>query len=349
MRRGVQLDEVMEAADKLLFEGIRPTVEQVRVTMGTGSPNTIGPMLDTWFKSLGPRLAQGRAPRAPEGPEVPRAVLESVNALWTGALTEGRAAAEQEGANERAALGQAKELLATERAALAQETQALDASRGALESAARIAQDQVADLRLQLAAANGLVDRRDRKVGELREKVAQVEADRAAVQSRLQAAHDHAQRVDEEHAAERARLEERAVQIEQRLLGELELSRGETQRAREDVAVAHANLTTTRQDLQAQIDALRGKLDEAQTMLAREHAVTAAARGDLSTVQVRLEAESAKALDLSDRLEEEKRATAELRRQVDRALEELQNLAREQQVQAAAAAKHVPTKHGGKA
>lgn len=55
--RGVQLEDVWAAADSLIEEGAKPTIEKVRLKMGRGSPNTVGPMLDAWFATLGNRLS----------------------------------------------------------------------------------------------------------------------------------------------------------------------------------------------------------------------------------------------------------------------------------------------------
>lgn len=43
--RGVQMDDVWAAADAVLNQGERPTIERVRQQLGRGSPNTVGPML----------------------------------------------------------------------------------------------------------------------------------------------------------------------------------------------------------------------------------------------------------------------------------------------------------------
>lgn len=47
-RPGVIHKQVFEAADALLREGQTPTVVGVRTKLGTGSPNTITPMLAQW-------------------------------------------------------------------------------------------------------------------------------------------------------------------------------------------------------------------------------------------------------------------------------------------------------------
>ena len=55
--RGVQDDDVWAAADQLIGEGLRPTIERVRMKMGRGSPNTVSPMLDACLPAWGPAWA----------------------------------------------------------------------------------------------------------------------------------------------------------------------------------------------------------------------------------------------------------------------------------------------------
>ena len=54
--RGIQYEDVAQAADALLQEGMRPTIERIRMHIGRGSPNTVSPMLEQWFSGLGKRL-----------------------------------------------------------------------------------------------------------------------------------------------------------------------------------------------------------------------------------------------------------------------------------------------------
>jgi hypothetical protein len=59
--RGVTASDVGHAADTLLRAGERPTIEKIRLEIGKGSPNTINPMLDAWWKTLSARLDSGPA------------------------------------------------------------------------------------------------------------------------------------------------------------------------------------------------------------------------------------------------------------------------------------------------
>ncbi len=103
--RGVSGNDVERAADQLLRAGERPTVEKVRSTLGTGSPNTINPLLDAWWKRLSSRLDAGPAAlhRLPEN------VAHVAESLWLQALEEGRRRALLELGADRRAADQAKD------------------------------------------------------------------------------------------------------------------------------------------------------------------------------------------------------------------------------------------------
>ena len=58
---GIRQSDVSHAADAMLRAGERPTVEKIRVAIGSGSPNTVGPLLDAWWKHLSARLDSGPA------------------------------------------------------------------------------------------------------------------------------------------------------------------------------------------------------------------------------------------------------------------------------------------------
>ncbi len=84
--------DVDRAADALLRAGERPTVEKIRQHLGQGSPNTINPLLDAWWKRLASRLDSG--PHALH--RIPEAVAQITETLWLTALEEARTRAGQE-------------------------------------------------------------------------------------------------------------------------------------------------------------------------------------------------------------------------------------------------------------
>ncbi|HUE12155.1 MAG TPA: DNA-binding protein, partial [Steroidobacteraceae bacterium] len=102
--RGITQRDVELAADALLRAGERPTIEKIREKIGRGSPNTINPILDAWWKRLASRIDAGPAALH----RLPESVAHVAEALWMQALEEGRRRAEQETARDARAAAQTK-------------------------------------------------------------------------------------------------------------------------------------------------------------------------------------------------------------------------------------------------
>jgi hypothetical protein len=85
-RPGISQSDVSHAADSLLRAGKRPTIDKVRGKIGRGSPNTINPMLDAWWKTLGARLDSGPAAFH----RLPEVVAHVAESLWMHAQEEAR-------------------------------------------------------------------------------------------------------------------------------------------------------------------------------------------------------------------------------------------------------------------
>src|SRR5882672_7693786 len=66
--------DVFRAADELLVQGDRPTIDRVRMRLGRGSPNTINDHLNAWWAKLGARL---RDLPGQEFPQLPERVAQS--------------------------------------------------------------------------------------------------------------------------------------------------------------------------------------------------------------------------------------------------------------------------------
>jgi len=86
MARGITETDVHTAADELVANGDRPTVERIRAHLGTGSPNTVTRWLDTWWKNLGIRLQ----PKRPDLKDAPAALAELAGQWWALALEHAR-------------------------------------------------------------------------------------------------------------------------------------------------------------------------------------------------------------------------------------------------------------------
>lgn len=74
-------EKARQVADQLLFEGTRPTQQNVRERLGTGSITTINKALNQWWQELGGRLKANT-----EHPMIPDPVADSAAKLWHKAL-----------------------------------------------------------------------------------------------------------------------------------------------------------------------------------------------------------------------------------------------------------------------
>ncbi len=238
--RGVQRQDVWDAADAVLLQGDKPTIERVRQHLGSGSPNTVGPHLEQWFKHLGRRIKDPGVFAAPHG--VPDPVMQAAQHFWETALAQTRsdfderlqaglkeAASTVDAEKERAELAFAAADTATARAArldeslnemgplLSQARENLAAQQGRLEEvrgawalaterlkeAREEMAKEVADIRAQLLSAIDRADAADRRVAlELdRERTARARAERQAeILQKSLAASQAAALVAREHA-----------------------------------------------------------------------------------------------------------------------------------------------------
>jgi hypothetical protein len=232
MTRGITDRDVWTACDALLLAGERPTIERVRQKIGRGSPNTVSPLLDAWFKGLGARIADPGAFAV--APGVPEPVQQAARHFWEAALAitrqdfderlrEGMAAAvanveaeKERTRNAESAAYTASARLARIEAELAERAARLDAERiQRATDQARLDEAQRQVERLLLATRESDIARAE-AVGQrqsLRERIAQLEA--------LVAEEREARRraeADMDAATERARSAELEVKALQRVL-----------------------------------------------------------------------------------------------------------------------------------
>jgi len=220
--RGVQEQDVWAAADAVLMEGQRPTIERVRQHMGRGSPNTVGPMLESWFARLGERLgaaAQGAA----QGRQLPAAVHEAMQALWQIALTQAQTAAQEALQAQQAQLVEAQTALQAHEQQLQQRSDNLQQQKQALDEALKLAQAQQADLSERLDAMQQQLEQREQLLQARRQEFDALQQQRDVERQQHRTALEAA-------AHERQRLAEQFSGNEKRWLGELDRSRQEVEK-----------------------------------------------------------------------------------------------------------------------
>lgn len=217
-RRGrpINQDDVWEAADALLLEGARPTIERVRQKIGRGSPNTVSPYLDTWFCSLGARIKDPLAFSRP--PAAPDPVQQLAQHLWETSLATARQEVEERQRDESRALEEARAALELERSALKEERRHIEAHLQARDEAMALARAQAEDARQRLAALDTRLHDQVRELAAVREREA--EALRELAQLRRQLEAERCQ-----HEEQRTTLEERAAARERHWTLEVERAR----------------------------------------------------------------------------------------------------------------------------
>ncbi|NMM12815.1 MAG: hypothetical protein HHJ17_04615 [Rhodoferax sp.] len=260
--RGVQQGEVWAAADQLVAEGLRPTIERVRLKIGRGSPNTVSPMLDAWFATLGSRLGV-TDDKKPTAGELPAPVRHAVTKLWETALLSAQDVAEQ-------GLLQAQQTLAAERTAIEQRAadltnreQGLQDRQRAQDEVLQVARNQIADLATRLEQSQALTIRRDAETAALQFKLSDLDKQRAAD-------HRRSEEQIKRHADERRQLEEHATITERRLMAELDRERQETKRLKLSMQQSEQRAETVDNQFQAEKQTLAQKLINLESELRSE-------------------------------------------------------------------------------
>lgn len=294
MATGITETDVWSAADALLLEGARPTIERVRQKIGRGSPNTVSPYLETWFRALGARIKDPGAFAA--APAVPDPVAQAAAHFWEAAQAEARAQQAQAYRERWEELAQEGGRLAADAEQLQRREAGLAQRERDLQEALRVATSQLAEAEDRLLAAEEQLRLRDDRLAQLQQELAE---SRAAAQALLADAEQSRSR----HAQALEALQSRHSAHERRWLNELDAERGAVKRlqARLDDAQAAAQQQQARSD-KALAD------EQAQRRQAEQGAQ--AARAEAQEQRQRLEADLAAV-----------RADAALARERERALQ----------------------------
>lgn len=227
--RGVQREDVWAAADSLIADGLRPTIERVRQKIGRGSPNTVSPMLETWFATLASRLGVNK--QEDESEHLPKALQQALNDAWQIALSKGREASALEIVQAQDDLTQATQALNEREAELVQLEQLRAVKHQAFEDAVNSAKSIAAGAFVRLSEAHRLASRLEMELQKLQAKLADVETMRDTERRQNQ-------ETTADHLKERHKIEERAQATQHRFLEEIDRSRQETKRISSEAQLA---------------------------------------------------------------------------------------------------------------
>ncbi|MFN4361256.1 MAG: DNA-binding protein [Hylemonella sp.] len=255
--RGVQQAEVSAAADALLAQGQRPTVDRVRRQLGRGSPNTVGPMLEAWFVGLAPRLgypsSENGAVNAP-----PAEIRQAMDALWHLARDQARQEARKALEDERDQLQSQRSQLNEERSLLARDAAALVERDNLRNAALDRAQGQVDELALQLRDMQATLQQRESELRNVRVCLARAVEAKDAVQV------EHQQAI-QALLEERRRQEERFNATERRHLEEVDRSRQEAKSAQRLLTDSEGRAAAQRKNWEETLQLANGQIQALKT------------------------------------------------------------------------------------
>ena len=302
--RGVQLEEVLAAADALVAKGQKPTIERVRQHLGGGSPNTVSPMLDVWFERLPQRLVGVAAPESrPQVDGPPLAILQAAEQFWDIARRE----ADQVQVRKTEATRRELEL---QREALAQKEVELQQREGSFEQARVKLDDALAASRQALAALQAQMDRQQKESARL---LAESEAEVRRLRKALEEAGANREALREKVAMELGAMQHAAQAVEERHLAHERRLLSEIDRERMATHQAAAELAKEQKTRAAEAETARTALLSAQQALHEEKAARREAdsegarqiqalRLELATLRERAAASQQRATDLASQL-----------------------------------------------
>jgi Plasmid replication region DNA-binding N-term len=237
----------------------------VRQKIGSGSPNTVSPMLERWFATLGKRLS-GRADSARDGTvhseaqQLPLTIVQAAQRFWEAARLEADKVQLQKTEATRRELELERSALAQQEADLQQRETSYEQARVALDEALSSSRQAVTAMEVQMHAQQEesarLLGNAEAEVRRLRKALDEAVAGKEAL--REKSALDLAAR---ERSAQEA--EERHLAQERRLLSELD---------RERVAARQASVELAKEQKTraAEAEAARAGLRAAQQSLKQE-------------------------------------------------------------------------------
>ncbi len=309
--RGIQEVDVFTAADALLAEGKRPTIERVRLKIGRGSPNTVSPMLERWFATLGERVvgvkpAAGK-PAGKDSDGMPTSVRNAARLLWETARREAeevqRAALESAQGDLRAR----EEALAAAQAALGQREDAFVQARTSLDAA--LASSQQAREALDRQLKEHAVEAQRLRTG-LEDEVKRLTALLAqATGAQESLRREHAEVVAAKDQDLRQALERHAGQ-EKHMLSEVNRARQAARALESDLAKEQQRRTKAEEAaakrLEAELDKQARLRDAARVSEAALREQLAARDQDLAHARACVASGSAEAAALKLRIDEER-------------------------------------------
>lgn len=283
--------DVHGAADALLREGERPTIERVRLKLGRGSPNTITGFLNTWFAGLGERLAGARDATLPDP------VAKLAQEVWRAAIEQARRQAETHQSEAAAELARERERLAAMEEELHQGRERLQAREADLELGLQALREQVVAAQDAAYTAAVRLQAEQQQLAGARDALAQARAEAESLRGQLVDMQTHQARAladahDRHAAQERRWLNDLDAerQLTKRLNAELERMRQAADRDRQAAEQERQGAERQRQAAEQARGEAQAQAAELQNELRRALRTETSLREELAATTARLDA-----------------------------------------------------------
>lgn len=279
MARGITESDVHTAADELVANGERPTVERIRAHLGTGSPNTVTRWLDTWWKNLGLRLQ----PKRPYLKDAPAALAELAGQWWALALQHACESVLEELAEAKQSLADENDELRVQQQNFAEEASELHAKATASAHAERLARTQVAELRQLVDQLQSQLTESTQQRASVDQRLEQLDVARQALEARLHEEQELAR-------SERESLMKHARSVEDRAAREIDQARQQAKDLQTKLASAEKLRVTTEQSLASALNAAQKAATEAAKETDRLRARSEVLEEQLTKIPAAIEA-----------------------------------------------------------
>jgi chromosome segregation ATPase len=280
MARGITETDVWKAADVLLLEGARPTIERVRQKLGRGSPNTVSPYLETWFRSLGARIKDPGAFAA--SPALPDPISQAAAHFWEVAMATARAQHAAALAEKQTALEEEGARLAASADSLLQREERLALRERDMEEGVKLARAQLASTESRLQAAEEQLGQRSTQLEEALHQ-------RTLAQTHATTQTQEIERLRASHAQELSQAQERHAAHERRWMVELDGERSGIKRLQ-------ARLEQSQQEAEKRSAALQDALASTQGEMRLTERGALEQRAELASLHAKLVAAEAAAV-----------------------------------------------------
>ena len=282
--RGVQESDVWAAADALIAQGLRPTIERVRQHIGRGSPNTVSPMLETWFATLGRRLGVAGEQDPSVLKSVPDPVQRLAQELWDSAQEEAKKSATIALALREDELKAQEQEFVAQQEQLVQREATMQVQKEAMNQALQAAQNHAQDLARRLDEMQQQLQDRDQRLEESREELS------SAVRQRDLQQQKHSEEI-QSAAAERQRMAEQYAGNERHMLNEVDRARQELTAARKVQQEQERKAESRYQELQNRFEQSEQEILNLHTQLQTTQNTAALAQERAADLKSLLEAQ----------------------------------------------------------